>query len=55
MNFNPEEAYRKAARENSRERLIVENLPYVRKILSKLTVDLPSHVDRDGLDRLDRD
>ena len=50
MNFNPEEADRKAARENSRERLIVENLPYVRKILSKLTVDLPAHVDRDGLE-----
>jgi RNA polymerase sigma factor for flagellar operon FliA len=50
MNFNPEDAYRKASRENSRERLIVDNLPYVRKILSKLTVDLPSHVDRDGLE-----
>jgi RNA polymerase sigma factor for flagellar operon FliA len=50
MNFNPEEAYRKASRENSRERMIVENLPYVRKILSKLTTGLPAHVDRDGLE-----
>lgn len=50
MNFNPEEAYRKASRENSRERMIVDNLPYVRKILSKLTVGLPAHVDRDGLE-----
>lgn len=50
MNFNPEEAYRKASRENSRDRLIIECLPYVRKILSKLTVGLPAHVDRDGLE-----
>lgn len=50
MNFNPEEAYRKASRENSRERLIVESLPYVRKILSKFTFGLPAHVDRDGLE-----
>lgn len=50
MNFNPEEAYRKASRENAKERMIVEHLPYVRKILSKLTVGLPAHVDRDGLE-----
>lgn len=50
MNFNPEDAYRKVSREQSRERLILENVTFVRKILSTMTVGLPAHVDRDGLE-----
>ena len=50
MNFNPEEAYRKVSREHSRERLILDHVTYVRKILSTMTAALPAHVDRDGLE-----
>lgn len=44
-------AYRKASIEQQREQLILDNLDYVRKILSTLTVGLPSHYDRDNLEQ----
>lgn len=39
-----------ASREKMRERLILDHLVYVRRILSKLVAGLPGHVDRDGLE-----
>lgn len=39
-----------ANREKLRERLILDHLVYVRRILGKLVAGLPGHVDRDGLE-----
>jgi RNA polymerase sigma factor for flagellar operon FliA len=50
MNYNPLEEYRKASRQQELERLILDHLSYVRKILSTMTASLPSHVDREGLE-----
>lgn len=44
-------AYTSAAMDQSRERLILDNLVYVRKILSTLTVDLPAGFDRENLEQ----
>ncbi len=51
MNHNPaRDGYRKAAQEESREKLILDHLPFVRKILSSMAVNLASHIDREGLE-----
>lgn len=50
MNYNPVDEYRKASRQQELERLILDHLSYVRKILSTMTASLPSHVDREGLE-----
>ena len=44
-------AYQQAAGEQTRERLILDNVDYVRKILSTLTVGLPPHCDKENLEQ----
>lgn len=43
-------AYQRAV-ENQTEQLILDNLEFVRKILSMMSVGLPSHCDRDNLEQ----
>lgn len=45
------QAYTKASLEQLREQLILDNLIYVRKILSTLTVGLPPHYDKENLEQ----
>lgn len=45
------EAYRQASTQLDREQLILDNLLYVRKILSTLTAGLPPHYDRENLEQ----
>lgn len=45
------QAYKKASIEQLRERLILDNLVYVRKILSTLTVGLPPNYDKENLEQ----
>ena len=44
-------AYTKVSLEQLREQLILDNLIYVRKILSTLTVGLPPHYDKENLEQ----
>ena len=44
-------AYQQASGERTRERLILDNVDYVRKILSTLTVGLPPHCDKENLEQ----
>ena len=44
-------AYKNASLEQLREQLILDNLVYVRKILSTLTVGLPSNYDKENLEQ----
>ncbi|MEZ6095522.1 MAG: sigma-70 family RNA polymerase sigma factor [Pirellulaceae bacterium] len=51
MNHQPSrDGYRKASQEESREKLILDHIPFVRKILSTMAVNLASNIDRDGLE-----
>lgn len=45
------QAYRQASLEQQREQLILDNLVYVRKILSTLTVNLPPNFDKENLEQ----
>lgn len=45
------QAYKKASLEQLQEKLILDNLVYVRKILSTLTVGLPPHYDKENLEQ----
>lgn len=49
MNKNPD-PYGKGPSGESREKMIVDHLPFVRKILSTMAVSLSSNVDREGLE-----
>lgn len=44
-------AYQQASGAQTRERLILDNVDYVRKILSTLTVGLPPHCDKENLEQ----
>jgi RNA polymerase sigma factor for flagellar operon FliA len=44
-------AYQKVAQQLNRESLVLDNIDYVRKILSTLTVGLPAHCDRENLEQ----
>ena len=44
-------AYKKASIEQLREQLILDNVDYVRKILSTLTVGLPENYDKENLEQ----
>lgn len=44
-------AYKKASIEQLREQLILDNVDYVRKILSTLTVGLPDNYDKENLEQ----
>ena len=43
------QTYKQAAAQQTREQLVLDNLDYVRKILSTLTVNLPAHYDTENL------
>ncbi len=45
------QAYKQASVEQVREQLILDNVDYVRKILSTLTVNLPPNYDRENLEQ----
>jgi RNA polymerase sigma factor for flagellar operon FliA len=45
------QAYRQASIEQQREQLILDNLIFVRKILSTLTVELPPNYDKENLEQ----
>jgi RNA polymerase sigma factor for flagellar operon FliA len=45
------QTYQKASTEQLRDQLILDNVDYVRKILSTITVGLPSHYDRENLEQ----
>ena len=44
-------AYKQASAEQLQEQLILDNLVYVRKILSTLTVGLPPNYDKENLEQ----
>ena len=44
-------AYQRASDGKQREQLILDNVDYVRKILSTLTVGLPAHCDKENLEQ----
>lgn len=45
------QAYQRASQGSFREQLILDNVDYVRKILSTITVGMPSHCDRENLEQ----
>ncbi len=51
MNNSATQTYLNTSIEQLREQLILDNLVYVRKILSTLTANLPLHYDRDNLEQ----
>ena len=45
------QTYKKASSEQLRDQLILDNVDYVRKILSTITAGLPKHYDRENLEQ----
>ena len=45
------QTYQKASTEHLRDQLILDNVDYVRKILSTITAGLPSHYDKENLEQ----
>ena len=45
------QTYKKASSEQIRDQLILDNVDYVRKILSTITAGLPKHYDRENLEQ----
>ena len=45
------QTYQKASTEHLRDRLILDNVDYVRKILSTITAGLPKHYDKENLEQ----
>ena len=45
------QTYQKASSEHLRDQLILDNVVYVRKILSTITAGLPSHYDKENLEQ----
>ena len=45
------QAYQRASVGSGRDQLILDNVDYVRKILSTLTVGLPNHYDKENLEQ----